>query len=107
MHVLRYSKRTWARSSAPAKGVVNSVQNLVEQGYFEVVLAGIHLGTYQHGDDNLENVVQQVLDDSVWVDTHKLYRAYGLPIELAEIAKRNPQLYLIFTCHYNLVMIGS
>jgi len=80
--------------SASAKGVVNSVQRLVEQGYFEVVLAGIHLGTYEHGDDNLEKVVQQVLDEVPGLGRLRIscIEPMAFPIELANIAKRNSRL---------------
>src|SRR5205823_3752610 len=39
-----------ARSANPAR-VVEVVESLVMQGYFEIVLTGVHLGTYGHAFD--------------------------------------------------------
>lgn len=54
-----------ARGADPAK-VVATVQTLIEQGYFEIVVAGIHLGTYhfRHPDgrtEDLEGLVRKIL----------------------------------------------
>ena len=80
--------------SAPAADVVSSVRRLVEQGYFEVVLAGIHLGTYAHGDDTLHKVVQQVLDEVPELGRLRIscIEPMAFPIELADIARNTARL---------------
>jgi threonylcarbamoyladenosine tRNA methylthiotransferase MtaB len=45
--------------SAPLDRVVASVEALVAQGYFEIVLAGVHLGTY--GGGQLDALVERAL----------------------------------------------
>lgn len=52
-----------ARSAEPER-VINAVESLVRQGYFEIVLAGIHLGTYGLAlspAETLEGLVRRVL----------------------------------------------
>lgn len=53
-----------AARSAPAPEVVASVRALVDRGAHEVVLTGIHLGTYgRHDGTSLEALVARVLDE--------------------------------------------
>ena len=40
--------------SAPPDSVIDAVQKLVADGWQEIVLAGVHLGTYAGGPDNLD-----------------------------------------------------
>lgn len=52
-----------ARSATP-EDVQAAVQNLVEQGYVEIVLAGVHLGTYDSGPKGargLDDLVRRIL----------------------------------------------
>lgn len=53
-----------AARSAPPDEVVSSVRALVSQGAQEVVLTGVHLGTYgRHDGTSLEALVGRVLDE--------------------------------------------
>jgi threonylcarbamoyladenosine tRNA methylthiotransferase MtaB len=80
--------------SAPANAVIDSVKCLVEQGYFEVVLAGIHLGTYAHGDDTLDTVVRQVLQNIPSLGRLRIscIEPMAFPMALADIAKEDSRL---------------
>jgi threonylcarbamoyladenosine tRNA methylthiotransferase MtaB len=53
-----------AARSAPPDEVVASVRSLAEQGAQEVVLTGVHLGTYgRHHGTSLEALVRRILDE--------------------------------------------
>jgi threonylcarbamoyladenosine tRNA methylthiotransferase MtaB len=83
-----------AARSAAADDVVASVRSLVEQGYFEVVLAGIHLGTYRHGLDTLDSVVQHVLTEVPDLGRLRIscIEPMAFPMKLADIARDDPRL---------------
>lgn len=83
-----------AARSAPAKEVIRSVRQLVEQGYFEIVLAGIHLGTYAHGDDSLDSVIRKVLQDIPELGRLRIscIEPMAFPMALADIAKEDSRL---------------
>ena len=86
------SVRGGARS-APASGVVDAVRTLVDRGYFEVVLAGVHLGTYD-GGATLSSLVRRVLDEVDGLGRLRLscIEPMAFPIELADIARDQPRL---------------
>jgi len=61
VHVLRGRQR-----SRPREAVLDEVANLVEQGYHEVVLTGVHVGAYGHDlDDSLIGLVRAILDQTL------------------------------------------
>lgn len=83
--------------SAPVQKVVQAVRGLVEQGYFEVVLTGIHLGTYGRGLDNgetLDALVRAVLDDVPELGRLRLscIEPMAFDIALADIARDESRL---------------
>ncbi len=53
--------------SRPLEGIVTQVQRLVEAGYQEVILTGVHLGSYGHDRleaDGLYRLVARLLDET-------------------------------------------
>lgn len=89
------------RSADPDR-VVASVRRIVEQGYFEVVIAGIHLGSYGQGlgDDGwgdgqaLYDVVRRLLDEVPGLGRLRLsgIEPMAFPLALAELARDEPRL---------------
>ncbi len=48
--------------SASAADVVRKTAELIARGHFEIVITGVHLGTYQSGGTNLASLVSDLLD---------------------------------------------
>jgi threonylcarbamoyladenosine tRNA methylthiotransferase MtaB len=84
-----------ARSADPAR-VVEVVESLVQQGYFEIVLAGIHLGTYGIGlepQESLAGLVRRVLAvPGLGRLRMSCIEPMAFPLELAEIAAEHGKL---------------
>ena len=58
VHILRGKQR-----SRPREAILQEVSNLVQQGYHEVVLTGVHVGAYGRDlDDSLVGLVRAILD---------------------------------------------
>lgn len=78
-----------AARSAPADRVVAAVQKLVDQGYFEVVIAGVHLGTYAAEGETLDGLVTRVLDEVSGLGRLRVscIEPMAFPIELADLAR--------------------
>ena len=56
-----------AGRSVPAGGLLREIRNLRDLGYLEVVLSGVHLGSYGHDLDNrrgLEELVRRILAET-------------------------------------------
>ena len=100
------SVRGGARS-ADAGAVVGAVQRLVDDGYFEVVLTGVHLGTFRGPDDQviggrasrgpgepLLALVARVLDEVPALGRLRLscIEPMAFPGALAALAKAEPRL---------------
>ncbi|MDE6241711.1 MAG: tRNA (N(6)-L-threonylcarbamoyladenosine(37)-C(2))-methylthiotransferase MtaB [Anaeroplasmataceae bacterium] len=49
--------------SKPADEVINEIKRIVNEGYLEVVLAGIHTGRYQDQSTNLSSLIQRILTE--------------------------------------------
>lgn len=88
-----------ARSASP-EAVVDAVRALVEDGYVEIVLAGVHLGTYSWtggapGSDptGLEALVRAVLDVPGLVRLRlSCIEPMAFPLGLGEVAAEDPRL---------------
>ncbi len=84
-----------ARSATP-EDVVAATQELVQQGYIEIVLAGVHLGTYGAGlstPTTLDALVQQVLQVPGLTRLRlSCIEPMAFPMGLADIAKEDPRL---------------
>ncbi len=89
------SVRGAARSAAP-QDIVSAVRALVQKGYFEVVLTGIHLGTYGIGLSpavSLDALVRQVLAvPGLGRLRMSCIEPMAFPMALADIAKAQPRL---------------
>jgi threonylcarbamoyladenosine tRNA methylthiotransferase MtaB len=76
--------------SANMEDVLRTVRELVDQGWFEIVLTGVHLGTYREG---LAELVRRVLE---LPDLGRLRMSciepMAFPIELADIAREDRRL---------------
>lgn len=66
--------------SKPANDVINEINRIVNEGYLEVVLAGIHTGKYQDGDTNLSGLIERILNE-----IPKLERLRLSSIEINEV----------------------
>lgn len=82
--------------SAPPQQIVDAVKKLVDDGYVEVVLAGVHLGTYGAALESpatLVELVERVLEVE---DLQRLRMSciepMAFPVELAAIAARDARL---------------
>lgn len=73
--------------SVPIVELVRRVNELVQQGFAEVVLTGVHIGDYQDGVKKLEDLVEAIL-----VKT-KVLRLRLSSLEPIEISERLLQLY--------------
>ena len=84
-----------ARSAQP-QDVVAAVGELVQQGYFEVVLTGIHLGTYGIGlaePCSLDELVREVLTvPGLGRLRMSCIEPMAFPMALAEICREEPRL---------------
>jgi threonylcarbamoyladenosine tRNA methylthiotransferase MtaB len=84
-----------ARSATP-QDVLRAVESLVAQGYVEIVLAGVHLGTYGQAMEppvGLEALVQQVLQVEGLVRLRlSCIEPMAFPVALAELAAADPRL---------------
>lgn len=77
-----------ARSADPSR-IVEVVESLVAQGYFEIVLTGVHLGTYLAADETLAGLVERVLRvPGLGRLRMSCIEPMAFPLELAEIAAR-------------------
>lgn len=63
-----------------ADEVIEELKRITEQGYLEVVLAGIHTGRYQSGDTNLSALIQRII-----VEVPNLKRLRLSSIEINEV----------------------
>ena len=66
--------------SKPADDVIDDLKRVTEEGYLEVVLAGIHTGKYKDGDFNLTSLIKRIL-----TEVPKLKRLRLSSIEINEI----------------------
>jgi len=66
--------------SKPADDVIDELKKVTEEGYLEVVLAGIHTGKYKDGDFNLTSLIKRIL-----TEVPKLKRLRLSSIEINEI----------------------
>lgn len=84
-----------ARSARP-EDVVRTVTTLVEEGWFEIVLTGVHLGTYGIGLDppeTLAGLVRRVLAiPRLGRLRMSCIEPMAFPMELADIAREEPRL---------------
>jgi threonylcarbamoyladenosine tRNA methylthiotransferase MtaB len=89
------SVRGAARSAEPSR-VIEVVESLIRQGYFEIVLAGVHLGTYGLGltpPETLVGLVERVLAlEGLGRLRMSCIEPMAFPLELAKIAGRDPRL---------------
>jgi threonylcarbamoyladenosine tRNA methylthiotransferase MtaB len=89
------SVRGAARSARPER-IVDAVESLVRQGYFEIVLAGIHLGTYGVGLEPPETLVSLVRRVLAIAGLGRLrlscIEPMAFPLELADIAAGSSRL---------------
>jgi threonylcarbamoyladenosine tRNA methylthiotransferase MtaB len=89
------SVRGAARSADPAR-VIAAVESLVRQGYFEIVLAGVHLGTYGQAlepPETLLGLTRRVLAvDGLGRLRLSCIEPMAFPTELADIAAESPRL---------------
>ena len=78
-----------ARSAAP-DDVLETAKALVDQGYFELVLTGVHLGTYRFG---LAELVQRILDlRGLGRLRLSCIEPMAFPLGLADLAAAEPRL---------------
>ncbi len=84
-----------ARSAEPER-VVRAVRSLVEQGYQEIVLAGVHLGTYGAAlpePEDLTALVRRVLAVPGLVRLRmSCIEPMAFPLALADLAAEDPRL---------------
>ncbi|MCB9650826.1 MAG: tRNA (N(6)-L-threonylcarbamoyladenosine(37)-C(2))-methylthiotransferase MtaB [Deltaproteobacteria bacterium] len=84
-----------ARSATP-QDVLHAVRTLVDQGYVEIVLAGVHLGTYGRAlvpPMDLGELVKRVLDVQGLVRLRlSAIEPMAFPMELARVAAADPRL---------------
>lgn len=64
----------------PANLVIEELKRITEQGYLEIVLAGIHTGRYKDNDINLSKLIKMILDN-----VPKLKRLRLSSIEINEV----------------------
>jgi threonylcarbamoyladenosine tRNA methylthiotransferase MtaB len=76
--------------SAPMQAVLQTVRELVDQGWFEVVLTGVHLGTYGEG---LAELVRRILEiRELGRLRMSCIEPMAFPMELADICAADPRL---------------
>ncbi len=84
-----------ARSASP-EDVQAAVQNLVEQGYVEIVLAGVHLGTYDSGPQGargLDDLVKKLLQVPGLIRLRmSCIEPMAFPTGLLDVARGDPRL---------------
>lgn len=73
--------------SLTVQELVDRVNQMVEKNYKEVVLTGVHIGDYQDQDLRLEDLVQQILDQT------KIQRIRLTSLEPIELSERLLSLY--------------
>jgi threonylcarbamoyladenosine tRNA methylthiotransferase MtaB len=79
-----------AARSAPAEDVLSTIAELVDQGWFEIVLTGVHLGTYSFG---LADLVRRALAiDGLGRLRMSCIEPMAFPLELADIARDDRRL---------------
>ncbi len=66
--------------SKPANDVINEIKRIVDKGYVEVVLAGIHTGRYNDNGINLSSLIKRILNE-----VPKLERLRLSSIEINEV----------------------
>lgn len=85
-----------AARSAPVGEVMTAVSSLIEQGHFEVVVAGVHLGTYGARLDppsDLVSLVKQILAlDGLGRLRLSCIEPMAFPLALADLAAENAKL---------------
>lgn len=83
------SVRGPARSAEP-DDVLRTVRELVAEGWFEIVLTGVHLGTYASG---LAELVRRILEiEELGRLRMSCIEPMAFPIELADIAREDRRL---------------
>lgn len=80
--------------SKKADDVISELQRIVESGYEEVVLSGIHTGKYKDGNTNLSGLIRRILKE---VPSLKCLRISSIEIneiddELIQMLKESPVL---------------
>jgi threonylcarbamoyladenosine tRNA methylthiotransferase MtaB len=85
-----------AARSAPPERVLAAARRLIDQGYFEIVLAGVHLGTYgEHLEprSNLTELVERLLAlPGLGRLRLSCIEPMAFPMALAELAAAEPRL---------------
>lgn len=85
-----------AARSAPPEAVLAATRELVAQGYVEIVLAGVHLGTYGRGFApplGLDGLVRKILDIAELVRLRlSCIEPMAFPMGLADLAAQDPRL---------------
>ncbi len=49
-------------TSRPVEDVLNNIRKVVEFGYKEIIITGVNIGRYKHGDTDFESLVEQMLE---------------------------------------------
>jgi threonylcarbamoyladenosine tRNA methylthiotransferase MtaB len=80
--------------SAPFARILTAVRSLIEQGYFEIVLTGVHLGTYgQSANTSLLTLVRAVLEEPGLGRLRlSCIEPMAFPLELADLARDDKKL---------------
>ena len=82
--------------SAPEEKALNTVKTLVNQGFKEIVLTGVHLGTYGAAltpKSSLSSLVRRMLTlPNLFRLRLSCIEPMAFPVELAAIAKEDPRL---------------
>lgn len=90
--------------AAPPQKVLEAIKKLIDDGYFEIVLTGIHLGTYTYSNPlnsqtSLSDLVNQILAlPNLGRLRVSCIEPMAFPMELVSIAAKNPK----FAPHFHL-----
>ncbi|GHT33698.1 tRNA (N(6)-L-threonylcarbamoyladenosine(37)-C(2))-methylthiotransferase MtaB [Endomicrobiia bacterium] len=83
--------------SKPENEVIPEITNLAKNGYYEIVLTGIHIGKYHGGLSNLlEKIIQTSLNFRVRISSIELNE---IDDKLIELIKQNPDK---ICCHLHI-----
>ena len=99
---------SWLNAFKRSGKVVEQATQLVNSGYKEIVLTGIHTGGY--GQDLKDYNLAQLLRDLETINGLERIRissieASQLTDEVIDVLERSTKLFVICIFHYNLVQI--